>query len=80
MHKARTFYPVGTAPTRNRDLLTGSFYASPNFFSTASFTHAGTNCATSPCRLAISRTIDDDRYMYCGGDMMNNVSSSWFSW
>ena len=55
-------------------------YFSANLFTSASFTHAGTNCDTSPCRLAISRTIDEDKYMYCGGDMMNSVSSAWFNW
>ena len=45
------------------------------FFLSASYTQGGTNCSISPPIFEISRTMELDRYMYCGGDMMNSVSS-----
>lgn len=41
-------------------------------------TQGGTSSSTEPLNEAISRTIELDRYMYCGGDMMNMVSISLF--
>ena len=50
------------------------------FFLSASYTQGGTNCSISPPIFDISRTMELDRYMYCGGDMMNSVSSCGESW
>ena len=55
-------------------------YAVANLSASARATHGGTNCSKSPWRLATSRTTDDERYMYWGGDMMKSVSSAWFNW
>ena len=55
-------------------------YASANFCFNAALTHSGTNCSTSPPIEDISRTMELDRYMCCGSDMMNSVSNSGESW
>ncbi len=55
-------------------------YETPNLRLSALSTHGGTNFDTSPPSEAISRTMDDDRYICCGVDMMNSVSSSSSSW
>ena len=52
-----------------------SYFRFAYFFLSASYTQGGTNCSISPPIFEISRTMELDRYMYCGGDMMNSVSS-----
>ena len=47
-----------------------------NFACRAGVTQGGTNWLKSACKLASSRTMDDDRYMNSGGLMMNVVSRS----